>query len=235
MKRKNFISLSIAFIFLFLSITGILMYIKQKAHPVEMAHTVFGLLFIGFAIFHITNNWGSIKLYSKDKVTRSWKKELMVAGLGTMVILVLAATEVLEPIAEAGRIFAPKRPAGNQNVNFQVKKTLENAEGNYATLILQRNQDAMFTPIKVELADSTGKTVAVLYEDHKPSEEEIEERRPLANAIVETKIAVAAPYKIVVSTEKSKQETLVTAGASGVIVLQKDAQSPLQRGYIELK
>ena len=234
MKRKNFISLSLAFIFLFLSTTGILMYLKQKAHPVEMAHTIFGLLLVGFAIFHITNNWGSLKLYSKDKVTRSWKKELMVAGLGAIVILVLAATEVLEPIAEFGRIFAPKRQ-NIPTVNFQVKSTLDSLTGSSATLILQRNQESMFTPIKVELADSTGKTVAVLYEDKKPTEEEVKERKPLANAIVETKITLAAPYRIVVSTDKSKQETIVSAGGPGVIALQKDAQSPLQRGFIELK
>ena len=234
MKRKNFISLSLAFIFLTLSISGVLMYLKQKAHPVEMAHTIFGLLFVGFAIFHIVNNWGSIKLYSKDKVTRSWKKELMVAGLGAIGILVLAVTGVLEPVAEFGRIFAPKREGG-ATVNFQVKSTLDSLEGKSATLILQRNKDAMFTPIKVELADSTGKTVALLYEDRKPTEEEIEERKSLANAIVETKIGIAAPYRIIVSTDKSKQETLVPFGSSGVITLQKDAQSPLQRGFIELK
>jgi hypothetical protein len=234
MKRKNFISLSLAFIFLSLSTTGILMYLKQKAHPVEMAHTIFGLLFVGFAIFHIVNNWGSIKLYSKDKVTRSWKKELMVAGLGAIGILVLAVTGVLEPVAEFGRIFAPKREGG-ATVNFQVKSTLDSLEGKSATLILQRNKDAMFTPIKVELADSTGKTVALLYEDRKPTEEEIEERKSLANAIVETKIGIAAPYRIIISTDKSKQETLVPFGSSGVITLQKDAQSPLQRGFIELK
>lgn len=234
MKRKNFISLSLAFIFLTLSISGVLMYLKQKAHPVEMAHTIFGLLFVGFAIFHIVNNWGSIKLYSKDKVTRSWKKELMVAGLGAMGILALAVTGVLEPVAEFGRIFAPKREGG-ATVNFQVKSTLDSLEGKSATLILQRNKEAMFTPIKVELADSTGKTVALLYEDRKPTEEEIEERKSLANAIVETKIGIAAPYRIIVSTDKSKQETLVPFGSSGVITLQKDAQSPLQRGFIELK
>jgi hypothetical protein len=234
MKRKNFISLSLAFIFLTLSTSGVLMYLKQKAHPVEMAHTIFGLLFVGFAIFHIVNNWGSIKLYSKDKVTRSWKKELMVAGLGAIGILVLAVTGVLEPVAEFGRIFAPKREGG-ATVSFQVKSTLDSLEGKSATLILQRNKDAMFTPIKVELADSTGKTVALLYEDRKPTEEEIEERKSLANAIVETKIGIAAPYRIIVSTDKSKQETLVPFGSSGVITLQKDAQSPLQRGFIELK
>jgi hypothetical protein len=234
MKRKNFISLSLAFIFLFLSISGILMYLKQKAHAVEMAHTIFGLLLVGFAIFHISNNWGSLKLYSKDKVTRSWKKELMVAGVGAIGILVLAATGVLEPIAEFGRIFAPKRQ-NIPTVNFQVKSTLDSTEGKSATLILQRNKDGMFTPIKVELADSTGKTVAVLYEDRKPTEEEIKERKPLANAFVDTKISIAAPYRIVVSTDKSKQETVITAGSSGIISLQKDGESPLERAFIELK
>lgn len=234
MKRKNFISLSVAFIFLFLSITGILMYLKQKAHPVEMAHTIFGLLFVGFAIFHISNNWGSIKLYSKDKATRSWKKELVVAGLGAIVILVLAATEVLEPIAEFGRIFAPKRQGG-PSLSFQVKSTLDSTDGKAATLILQRSKDAMFTPIKVELADSTGKSIGILFEDRKPTEEEIEEGKALANAIVETKIATAAPYRIIVSTEKSREETLVPSNGAGVHTLKKDAQSPLQRGYIEIK
>lgn len=234
MKRKNFISLSLAFIFLFLSISGILMYLKQKAHAVEMAHTIFGLLLVGFAIFHISNNWGSLKLYSKDKVTRSWKKELMLAGVGAIGILVLAATGVLEPIAEFGRIFAPKRQ-NIPTVNFQVKSTLDSTEGKSATLILQRNKDGMFTPIKVELADSTGKTVAVLYEDRKPTEEEIKERKPLANAFVDTKISIAAPYRIVVSTDKSKQETIISAGSSGIISLQKDGESPLERAFIELK
>lgn len=233
MKRKNFISLSLAFIFLILSTTGILMYLKQKAHPVEMAHTIFGLLLVGFAIFHITNNWGSLKLYSKDKVTRSWKKELMFAGLGAITILVLAVSGILEPVAEFGRIFAPKRQ-NIPSVNFQVKSTLDSIEGKSATLFLQRSKEGMFTPIKVELADSTGKTIAVLYEDRKPTEEEIKERRPMANTIVETKIGIAAPYRIVVSTDQSKQETLVASGTAGIIVLQKDAQSPLQRAFIEL-
>jgi len=60
MKKKNIISLSVAFAFLALSITGILLYVKQKAHAVEMTHTIFGLIFVSFAVFHIVNNWSSI-------------------------------------------------------------------------------------------------------------------------------------------------------------------------------
>lgn len=234
MKRKNFISLSLAFIFLVLSTSGVLLYIKQKAHPIEMAHTIFGLLMVGFAIFHIMNNWGSIKTYSKDRTTRSWKKELAFAGIGAAVVLTLALTEVLEPVAEFGRIFAPKRKGGGQNVMFQEKKTLETEAGRSATLILQRKESEMFTPVKVELADSTGKVVATLYEDAKPSEEDIEEKRPLPNAIVQTKINTAAPFRIIVSTEKGKQESVVSSATAGVYSIGKGEQSPLQRGLIEL-
>jgi hypothetical protein len=234
MKRKNLISLSLAFIFLVMSCSGILLYIKQKAHPIEMAHTIFGLLMVGFAIFHIMNNWGSIKSYSKDRTTRSWKKELAFAGIGAAVVLTLALTAVLEPVAEFGRIFAPKRQGGGKNVTFQEKKTLETDAGQAATLILQRKESEMLTPFKVELADSTGKVVATLYEDRKPSEEEIEEKRPLPNAIVQTKINTAAPFRIIISTEKGKQESVVSSSAAGVYPIGKGEQSPLQRGLIEL-
>jgi hypothetical protein len=234
MKSKNLISLSLAFIFLTLGTTGILMYLKQKSHPVEMAHTIFGLLFVGFAIFHISNNWGSLKTYSKDRVSRSWKKELMFALAGGLIILMLALTEVLEPVAEFGRIFAPKRQ-GSPAIMFQEKKTLETASGKTATLILQRKQSEMFTPLKVELADSTGKIVSTLFEDIKPAGEEAEEKRPMANLIIETKINASTPFKIIVSTDKSKQETMITSSATGIQSFSKSDQSPLQRGMIEFE
>jgi hypothetical protein len=210
------------------------MFIKQKPHPVEMAHTIFGLMFVGFAIFHISNNWGSLKTYSKDKVSRSWKKELLFALAGGLIILTLALTGALEPVAEFGRIFAPKRQ-GPGPIMFQEKKTLETAPGKAATLILQRKQSDMFTPLKVELADSTGKIVSTLFEDVKPAGEEAEEKRPMANLIIETKINTEAPFSIIVSTDKSKQETKITSSAAGIQSFSKSDQSPLQRGMIEFE
>ena len=232
MKRKNFISLSLAFIFLVLSTSGVLMYLKQKSHPVEMAHTIFGLLFVGFAIFHITNNWGSIKTYSRDKLTRSWRKEIIAASIGGVIILSLALTDMLEPIAEFGRIFA-KKGGGGQNIMFRQQKTLESESGHPVTLILQRKGSEMFTPIKVELADSTGKLISVLYEDKKPTEEDLEEQRPLSNAIVDTKINAMAPFRIIVSSEKVKNETVISSTEAGVRSFGNAAQSPLQRALIE--
>jgi hypothetical protein len=92
MKKKNIISLSIAFAFFVLGTTGILLFVKQKPHFVEITHTIFGLIFFSFAIFHIVNNWGSLKNYSKDKNTGAFKKELLVAGTIGIVVLVLALT-----------------------------------------------------------------------------------------------------------------------------------------------
>lgn len=234
MKRKNLISLSLAFIFTVLACSGTLLYLKQKSHPIEIAHTIFGLLMIGFAIFHISNNWGSLKSYAKERTSGSWKKELAFAGIGAGVILILALTEVLEPVAEFGRIFAPKKKGGQQNLTFAQQKTLENGTGRDATLILQRKPSEMFSPLKVELADSTGRIISILYEDRKPTEEDIEEKRSLPNAIVQTKIGTAAPFRIIVSTEKGKQESVVSSGAAGVYSLSRSADSPLERGLIEL-
>jgi len=234
MKRKNLISLSLAFIFTVLACSGTLLYLKQKSHPIEIAHTIFGLLMIGFAVFHILNNWGSLKSYARERTSGSWKKELAFAGIGAGIILSLALTEVLEPVAEFGRIFAPKREGGEKNVSFVEKKTLETENGREATLILQRKSSDLFSPLKVELADSTGKVISTLYEDRKPTEEDIEEKRSLPNAIVRTKIGTAAPFRIIVSSEKGKQESVVSSGAAGVYSLSRSADSPLERGLIEL-
>jgi hypothetical protein len=43
-------------------------------------------------IFHIVNNWGSLKNYSKDKNTGSFKKELLVAGIIGIIVLTLSVT-----------------------------------------------------------------------------------------------------------------------------------------------
>jgi hypothetical protein len=232
MKRKNFISLSLAFIFTVMSVSGVLLYLKQKSHPIEMAHTIFGLMMVGFAIFHIYNNWGSIRTYAKDRNTKRWNKELAVAGISAVIILSLALTSVLEPVAEFGRIFAPKKQGG-KSIAFQERSTLETGQGKPATLIIQRKETEMLTPVKIELADSAGKTIALLYEDAKPSEEDLEEKRPLPNAIVQTKINAAAPFRIIVSTEKNKYETVIPSGDAGIYSFGKSELSPLKRGLIE--
>jgi hypothetical protein len=163
MKRKNIISLSVAFAFLSLSITGILLYIKQKAHAVEITHTVFGLIFVGFAIFHIVNNWSSITGYSKERTSGKFKKEFIIAFLVFGVVLAGTASEILEPVAEAGRIFAPKRPKRPENLSFEEVKTNQDSKGSALRILVEKNKETELPVIAIWVEDADHKFMENLY------------------------------------------------------------------------
>ena len=163
MKKKNLISLSVAFAFLALSITGILMYVKQKAHAVEITHTIFGLIFVGFAIFHIVNNWSSITAYSKERKSGKVQKELIIVGIAFVVILVAAATELLEPVAEAGRIFAEKRPPRTEQLTFNEVITNKDAKGTPLNIMVQKAKDSELPVVAIWVEDSAHNFVENLF------------------------------------------------------------------------
>jgi Domain of unknown function (DUF4405) len=180
MKRKNIISLSVAFAFLSLSITGILLYIKQKAHAVEITHTIFGLIFVGFAIFHIVNNWSSITGYSKEKKSGKFQKEFIIAFLVFGVVLAGTASEILEPVAEAGRIFAPKRPPRPEKLSFEEVKTNQDSKGAALRVLIEMNKETELPIIAIWVEDADHKFVENLYVPAKQakmpeSEEEVRE------------------------------------------------------------
>jgi hypothetical protein len=231
MKNKNLISLTVALAFMLLAMTGILLYVKQKAHFIEMTHTIFGLLFIAFAIFHIVNNWDSIKAYSKDRKSGSIKKELVVASLITGIILVLSVTEVLEPIAEFGRIFASgaKRP---QTVNFAEKKTLDSTQGHAVFLLLQKGKESSSSGVTVEVADTTGKVLETLLAADK------EMKGPPANLLLQTKISTVAPFDLILTFTHEGKSNKVTRRVSnlefGVQGLAKE-EGLVERAYLEVQ
>lgn len=163
MKKKNLISLSVAFAFLALSITGILLYVKQKAHAVEITHTIFGLIFVGFAIFHIINNWSSITGYSKERKSGKIQKELIISGIAFVVILVAAATEMLEPVAEAGRVFAAKRPPRPEQLTFNEVVTNKETQGTPLSILIQKNKETELPVVAVWVEDSAHNFVENLF------------------------------------------------------------------------
>ncbi|CAH0994671.1 hypothetical protein EMA8858_00783 [Emticicia aquatica] len=163
MKKKNIISLSVAFAFLALSITGVLLYIKQKAHAVEMTHTIFGLIFVGFAIFHIVNNWSSITGYSKERKSGKFQKEFIIAGIAFLVILAGAITELLEPVAEAGRIFAGKRPPRPEQLTFSEVKTNNDVKGTALTILLEKTKETELPVTAIWVEDSAHNFVENLF------------------------------------------------------------------------
>jgi Domain of unknown function (DUF4405) len=162
MKRKNIISLTIGFAFLSIAITGILLYVKQKAHAVEITHTIFGLIFIGFAIFHIVNNWSSITGYSKERKTGKFQKEFIVAASIFGVVLIGGVTEILEPVAEAGRIFAKKRQRP-EALSYEEVKTNQTVKGTDLRILVEKNKETELPVIAIWVEDSTHKFVENLY------------------------------------------------------------------------
>jgi Domain of unknown function (DUF4405) len=163
MKNKNIISLTIGFAFLSIAITGILLYIKQKAHAVEITHTVFGLIFIGFAIFHIINNWSSITGYSKDRKSGKVQKELVVAASIFGIILIGGITGILEPVAEAGRIFAKPRPKRPEALSFEEVKTNQDTKGTSLKILIEKNKDTELPVITAWVEDSAHNFVENLF------------------------------------------------------------------------
>ncbi len=252
-KNKNLISLIVASAFFFLGVSGILMWLKQKSHPIEMLHTIMGLLFVAIAIFHIVNNWGSLKAYTKDKATGSIKKEIFIALFVVLALVALAVTEVLEPVAEFGRIFAKQGPRPSAGISFKEASTLDSTNGQSVTLILQKTDDAMNGKLTVEVADTTGKVLETLYKT------EGEQRGPASNLMLNTKISTAAPFKLIVSstvaqlTEEEEeeiregnkvepknvktftQEVLISSLTPGLQNIVKGDNSPLKRGILEVK
>jgi hypothetical protein len=162
MTKKNLISLSVAFSFLALSVTGILIYLKQSPHAVKITHSIFGLVFVGFAIFHILNNWSSIVGYSKERKSGKYQKEFWVAGAIAVLLLIGGLTEVLEPIAEAGRFFAEKRPR-IEKLSFDQISTNKDVKGTHLSLMIQKNKGVDFPVIAIWVTDSAQHLVENLF------------------------------------------------------------------------
>lgn len=181
MKKKNFVSLSVALAFLSLGISGLLLYIGKKPKPVETIHVIFGLTFLGFAIFHIMNNWGSITGYLRDARTGKIKTEFTVALVGCVVFLLGAGFMLppFEPISEAGKaLFRGERGERAQRIQFEIISTNEDSGGTPITIILQKNRAVDLPVIAAWVEDSTHQFVENIFVPAKvatPEEEDIRE------------------------------------------------------------
>lgn len=162
MNKRNLISLSVALVFLGMGITGILMYLKQKAHVVEITHTMFGLVFLGFAVFHIANNWASLKSYGKERRSGKWQKELGLAAAIAGLLLLGSATGVLEPVAEAGRVFAKQSKRAKRS-SFEQIAQAEGQSGQALRLWVEKQGEVQLPVAAVWVEDSAGRFVENLF------------------------------------------------------------------------
>ncbi len=166
MKKKNLISLSVAFAFVSLASSGLLLYIGKKPKPVETIHVIFGLTFLGFAIFHIINNWSSIVSYSKEATGSKIKKEFLVVLTGCIIVLLGAGFMIppFEPIAEAGKaLFRGERKERVQRITFEAVTTNKDLQGTSLNIVLQVSNKIDLPVIAVWVEDSTHQFVENLF------------------------------------------------------------------------
>jgi hypothetical protein len=210
MKKKNLISLSVAFAFLSLSITGLLMYIGKKNHGVETIHVIFGLTFISFAIFHIINNWSSIVSYTKGS-GRKIQKEFIIVFVLFIVFVIGAGFDVppFEPIAEAGKALfrsGPGKERGAGRVSFEGVRTRQESSGKNIQLIIQKNSDVLLPVMAVWVEDSTHQFVENLFVPAKVTtvpEDESDIREAIEEGEIEMKDMSAGALPVWQSKTKS--------------------------------
>ncbi len=213
MNKKNLISLTIAITFLALSTTGILLFIKQKAHFIEITHTVVGLLFVGFAIFHIINNWSSITGYTKERKTGKIKKEFIFASIIAGSVIIGGLTEVLEPVEELGAMFKRKESGDKpKTINFLEITTNKEITGSSFTLTIQKTEASHEADMTVWVEDSTNTFVEniLVGEDNlsqwasvaKGAKSNFNQEMPKDNFILHTKTTAKPPFTIKFEIEK---------------------------------
>jgi hypothetical protein len=193
MKKKNIISLSIAMAFLFLSITGLLLYFGLKPEFVTAIHVLLGLVFIGFAIFHIKNNWPSLKVYTKDRKEGGIKKEFLVAAAVVGVFL-LGAGFNLPPFGEIQHFGEDLTRGGGkgsriEKASFDKIVTNKDKQGKTIQLIIERSNEVITPVITIWTADTAGNFIDNLFVPAKTIEVtsgEADKRHALYEGEIET-------------------------------------------------
>ena len=167
MKKKNLVSLSVSLVFLALSVTGLLIYFGQGNHAVEHIHAWFGVMFVGAAIFHILNNWPSLKGYAQERRSGKFQKEFFFPALIAVVFAAGIGFDIppFHVLANAGKdLFRGKpKPGGPQKISFDEVTTNQTVPGTPLTVILQKKGATSAPVMAVWVEDSTRHFVENLF------------------------------------------------------------------------
>jgi hypothetical protein len=182
MKSKNFVSLSISLIFISIAITGLWLFTGQKVHAVETTHSLLGVLFVGFAIFHIANNWSSWKGYVGGLNNGGIRKEFVISIILVGVIVAGAALSLppFEEMSRAGKALFGNRRTKPRRVTFEEIYTNQDKNGTALTLTIRKDKSVLLPVIAIWTEDTVGHVVDNLFVPGKAlapenSEEDLEE------------------------------------------------------------
>jgi hypothetical protein len=167
MKGKNVISLTIAFAIVCLGTTGLLLYFGFKPQAVTAIHVLFGLLLLGFVIFHIKNNWSSLKVYTKERKGSVIHKEFYLAAGIAIVVLAGAGFDLplFGELVHAGEALTRgEKGEGRFNMTmFKGISTNKDVKGNALDFIIQKKQAVVNPVIAIWIEDSAHRFVQNLF------------------------------------------------------------------------
>ena len=106
---------------------------------------------------------GYSKERKSEKTPSKFKKEFIIAFLVFGVVLAGTASEILEPVAEAGRIFAGKRPKRAENLSFEEVKTNQDVKGTALRVLVEKNKETELPIVAIWVEDADHKFVENLY------------------------------------------------------------------------
>ena len=170
MKNRNLVSLSVTFGFLSIGITGILMYFGARG-GITTIHVIFGLIFVVVAIFHVVNNWNSLKLYTRDKKIGGIRKEFILVSVVLLLVLIGSAVNLgpFSAVAHAGEEFGREERGEREEGHFSRNNSFENVKTNEAfngtdlQFIIQKSNEAAAPLMAIWVSDSTGRFVENLF------------------------------------------------------------------------
>ncbi len=152
-------------VILVLSFTGLWLFAISHNHVTSGIHLTFGVAFVFVALYHIRNNWGSLKKYSAattvepNTSTRKIPRELSWASGIVFAFLVSAYYEIpplgsLDQASDGLRGLWQKPPVSKRK-NFTEIETQKTLEGKGITLQFEKSKSAQLPLVTVSLIDSS--------------------------------------------------------------------------------
>ncbi len=157
MTFRKIISLSIGVSFVILLITGILSYFQVYSRSTATLHTVFGILFSSGILFHLKNNFRSIKIYAKGKLL------LIITLIGSLFFL--GSFYQATPFNELMDFGAKQKATTVKELNQSTYEIVEMNTSNaiQLTIDLLRSEHYWHPQMAVWIEDEQGNYVETLF------------------------------------------------------------------------
>jgi hypothetical protein len=169
-NRRAFVSLSILIFFLVILVTSVLMFFKPHTPLVALVHTGIGFLLLVIAIWHLKNNFSSLKTYFKLRQSKSgaaFGLALPIAVLCGATLLGLAITQsapFLTLYEWGNKLRAAEKSQEKIQFSYvRVNNTKAGAQGNKLVIDLRKGPYFRWPQYAFWLETMDGKFIQPLY------------------------------------------------------------------------